>query len=112
MLTNELQIYKDTYTLCKVLMEYGDKVPRGVRYGEYGTATEYAFRALDMIYRCNSDKGRRAEYLGELMYYIEGVKSRIQLFADTRKLPVRQATNIVFLADRVLEQAHGWRKAS
>ena len=43
MLTSELQIYKDTYTLCKVLVAYGDNVPRGVRYGEYATATKYAF---------------------------------------------------------------------
>ena len=34
MLTNELQIYKDTYNLCKVLMAYNDKVPRTVRYGD------------------------------------------------------------------------------
>lgn len=112
MLTSELQIYKDTYTLCKVLLAYSDKVPRGVRYGEYATATKYAFHALDLIYRCNSDISKRVQYLNEYIYYVLGAKNRIQLFADTRKLSVRQATNIVHLSDKVLKQAHGWRNAS
>ena len=51
MLTNELQIYKDTYNLCKVLMAYNDKVPCTIRYGEYATAIKYAFHGLDILYK-------------------------------------------------------------
>ena len=112
MLTNELQIYKDTYNLCKVLMTYNDKVPRTVRYGEYATAIKYAFHGLDILYKCNSDRSHRAAYLNEYIYYLLGVKNRIQLFADTKKLSIRQATNIVLLSDKVLKQATGWRNAS
>lgn len=110
MLSTELQIYKDTYTLCKVLLIYNDKIPRSIRYGEYETSIKYAFHALDLIYKCNSNVQKRFVYLNEFIYYIEGVKNRIQLFADTKKMTIKQATNIVFLSNKVLKQAYGWRK--
>lgn len=38
MLSDELQIYKDTFKLCKILMSYSKNVSRLVRYGEYSVA--------------------------------------------------------------------------
>ena len=53
MLSDELQIYKDTFKLCKILMSYSKNVSRLVRYGEYSVAISKACTALDLIRRIN-----------------------------------------------------------
>lgn len=112
MLSEELQIYKDTRLLCKTLMGYQQHIPKSLRYGEYATAIGLAFRALDMIYRCNSDKGRRVELLEELICLLGGVRDRVGIFADTGQMQTRQATNAVYVCEKALRQARGWRNAS
>lgn len=107
-----MQIYKDTKLLCKTLMGYQGQVPKGLRYGEYEVAIGLAFRALDMIYRCNSDKERRAALIDEMICLLGGVRERVQVFAEAKQMQIRQASNVVYVCEKVLRQAYGWRAAS
>ena len=50
MLSDELQIYKDTFKLCKILMSYSKNVSRLV---SYDVAISKACTALDLIRRIN-----------------------------------------------------------
>lgn len=59
MLSENLQIYRDTYELCRLLFIYQNDVPRSARYGEYGRAVSMSLEALDLIYVANSDVMRR-----------------------------------------------------
>lgn len=112
MLSENLQIYKDTKQLCMMLMKQQGNVPRSLRYGEYAVCISLAFRALDAIYRCNADKERRAELLDGLLCLVGGVRDRVQVFAEVGQLQLKPATNLVYVAEKVLRQAHGWRNAS
>lgn len=112
MLSEELQIYQDTKLLCKTLMSYQQHIPKSLRYGEYATAISLAFRALDMIYRCNSDKVRRARLLDEMICLLGGVRDRVNIFAEAKQMQIRQATNAVYVCEKALKQARAWRNAS
>lgn len=112
MLSEELQIYKDTHLLCELLLRYQEHIPRQLRYGEYGKAISLAFEALDLIYLCNADKERRVALLNTLISKVGGVRDRVQLFALARQMQTRQAANTAVVCERVLKQARGWRKAS
>lgn len=112
MLSEELQIYKDTKQLCQLLMKYQPNVPKSLRYGEYSKAVTLAFEGLDMIYRCNADKAERARLLDVLISKIGGVRDRINIFAETSQMAIRQASNAVFVCEKVLKQARGWRNIS
>lgn len=112
MLSEELQIYQDTKLLCKTLMNYQQHIPKSLRYGEYATAISLAFRALDMIYRCNSEKDRRVELLNEMICLLGGVRDRVNVFADTQQMQIKQATNAIYVCEKALKQARGWRNAS
>lgn len=112
MLSEELQIYKDTKQLCQLLMKYQPSIPKSLRYGEYSKAVTLAFEGLDMIYRCNADVAERARLLDVLISKIGGVRDRINIFAETRQMNIRQASNVVFVSEKVLKQARGWRNAS
>lgn len=112
MLSEELQIYKDTRQLCLLLLRHQQHIGKALRYGEYATAIGLSFRSLDMIYRCNSDKDRRAEYLDEMICLVGGIRDRLQIFSESGQMQLRSATNAVYMCEKVLRQARGWRKSS
>ena len=53
MLSDALQIYKDTVKLCKILMSYSKNVSRLVCYGEHSVAISKAWTSLDLIRMIN-----------------------------------------------------------
>lgn len=112
MLAEDLQIYKDTYNLCKQLTTYQQRVAKAIRYGEYGKAVSLAFDAMDEIYQINRDIAGRAERLDRYLGYIGGVRSRVRLFGELDLLTTREATALMVLVDSVAKQATGWRNAS
>lgn len=63
--TETLFIYKDTYLLCKLLLQYSKNVSRIIRYGAYEIAISKACTALDVIRRINESFEHREENLHE-----------------------------------------------
>lgn len=112
MITESLQIYRDTFDLARQLLTYQANVPKVVRYGEYGKAISLACEAMDMIYVANSDKSERLWALTRYLQMIGGVRSRVRLLEESRFLSVRQATVLMRTIDKVQKQATGWRKSS
>ena len=89
MLTENLQIYKDTKELAKQLLIYQPNVPRIARYGEYGKAVSLACEAMDMIYVANSSVVERLQSLTRYLQMIGGVRSRVSLLTETKALSLR-----------------------
>ena len=112
MLTENLQIYKDTKELAKQLLIYQPKVPRIARYGEYGKALSLACDAMDMIYVANSSAAERLWSLTRYLQMMGGVRSRVSLLTETKALSPRQGTTLMLMTDKVMKQATGWRNAS
>ena len=110
MLSDELQIYKDTFKLCKILMSYSKNVSRLVRYGEYGVAISKACTSLDLIRRINESFEQREVYLHDYILLVSEVKSRITLFAEAEFLSVKTATNLDYQVNKIAKEATGWLK--
>lgn len=111
MLSEDLQIYKDTYQLCRELLKHSKNVSKLIRFGEYQVAMSKAFSAMDMIRIINSDMNHRHENLDRFLMVLGEVRSRITLFADLQLLQVKAATNLIYLIDKVSREGTGWRKA-
>ena len=112
MLSENLQIYRDTYELCKQMYSYSKDVQKYARYGEYGRAVSMSLEALDLIYVANSDQQERIASLTRYLQLIGGIKSRVRLFGELGVLPVKRTVNLMYLIDKVSKQAIGWRNAS
>lgn len=112
MLTENLQIYKDTKELCRVLLTYQPNIAKIIRYGEYGKAISMACDALDLIYIANSDIEKRYKVLVRYLQIMGGVRSRISLFTETKSLTLKQSVNLMLMIDKVLKQATGWRNST
>ena len=73
MLTENLQIYKDTKELARLLLTYQAQVPKVVRYGEFARAVGLACEAMDMLYVANSDVHERLWALTRFLQIVGGI---------------------------------------
>ena len=112
MLSEHLQIYRDTYELAKELMEYSSRVPKPIRFGEYGRAVSMSLDALDAIYVANSDTKERPAALTRILQLLGGVRSRVRLLSELGYVPPRKQTHLMLVLDKISKQALGWRNAS
>lgn len=112
MLAEELQIYRDTYELCKALMKHTRNVSREVKYSDYAELRKDAKSALDMIFLINSDIAERPKYLERYLYFVSNVKSNVRLLHDGSYLDTKFTTHIMRFIDKINKQAIGWRNAT
>lgn len=110
--TENLQIYKDTFTLCKLLLNYSKTISKIVRYGQFEVSISKACTALDLVRRINSSFEDRERNLNEFILCLSEVKSRITLFAEAKFLSVKAATNLNYVVDKVLQEGYGWLKST
>jgi len=92
--TEDLYIFKDTQTLCEKLLEYSRNVSKLIRYGEYSVMISKACQAMDLVRQINSSFEGRDEGITRYILLIAEVKSRINLFARSQFLPLKNATNL------------------
>lgn len=109
-LTKDLAIYKDNYTLCKVLLEYMKNVSKILRYGEYNICLSKAFECLDLLRRINSDFSTRIPFLHQYILLLDDIYNRVSLFVEAKFINIKKGTNIIYLVDSLQKQATGWLK--
>lgn len=109
--SEDLQIYRDTFLLCKLLMGYSKHVTKMIRFGQYEVAISKACQALDLIRRINSSFDDRERNLNEFIMLISDVNSRITLFADAKYIDVKKSTNLNVQIKKVSQEAYGWLRS-
>lgn len=109
-LTKDLAIYKDNYTLCKVLLEYMKNVSKILRYGEYNVCLSKALECLDLLRRINSDFNTRIPFLHQYILLLDDIYNRVSLFVEAKFINIKKGTNIIYLVDSLQKQATGWLK--
>lgn len=109
-LTRDLAIYKDNYTLCKVLLEYMKNVSKILRYGEYNICLSKAFECLDLLRRINSDFNTRIPFLHQYILLLDDIYNRVSLFVEAKFINIKKGTNMIYLVDSLQKQATGWLK--
>lgn len=109
-LTKDLAIYKDNYTLCKVLLEYMKNVSKILRYGEYNVCLSKAFECLDLLRRINSDFNTRISFLHQYILLLDDIYNRVSLFVEAKFINIKKGTNMIYLVDSLQKQATGWLK--
>lgn len=112
MKTEDLPIYRDCQLLCFLLHQYIRQVSKMVRHTTYKDAMDKAFQVHDLIRAANSAREDRVRIIGDILFNLGGVHSRIRLLGETKFLTVRQSINIMSVIDRISKQAAGWRSSA
>ena len=89
--TETLFIYKDTYLLCKLLLQYSKNVSRIIRYGAYETmtssrTTEHLFSVIDEFGECAKPSAE------DLTRYANRINSLLGLIAHRTSYSIRRRT--------------------
>ena len=109
MLTENTRIYRDTYDLAELLLEYSNHVNKLVRYGIFADCINKTCEAVDLIYRANILTEERATALTEYLMLIGGVKTRIRLLSESGYLTTKQHSRLMLIVGKLLKQASAWR---
>ena len=117
MLTENLQIYRDAYTLASAILKNTSNVSKEIRYDSYAELRSLAFSALDIIREANVYKEQRYDILQRLVNTIGNILVRVRLFGEERSNGQRYVTvkfqdKIAHLCEKVEKQAIGWRNSA
>lgn len=110
MLTEELQIFKDTQNLCKMLLQYQADIPKCIKFGEYGNAITYSFNIINDLHSISliKDAYAKSKFIRNILINANCIKSRISVFTDMKYIQIKRATNILLLVDKIQKQCTGW----
>jgi len=114
MLVHELQVYKDTYELVKMIHQMSGRFPKLHRYtlgerlckdaGELFVPIQLANRA--------TTAGERVKYLERFFLYFETVKIRLRLAYDLHCISIKEYALLVELTTKIGKQINGWRRSA
>ena len=111
MLTEDLQIYRDTYKLASMLLAQYQNINKYVRHSVYSDIISASCEACDLVYRANSDMTGRTQHLQRYLEVIGGIRTRVRLLGEQRYVNVKFATNVMYMLDKISKQATGWRNS-
>ena len=114
MLFSELSVFKDTFDLVSLLIDYISAFPRMYRFtiGEKMTNTSLElFEYIQLANRAVRDKAKRIQELEGFFVKFELLKVLLRLCNEKHSLSVKQMTNVAVLTEKIGKQINGWKKS-
>lgn len=113
MLASDTQIYKDTYTLSKVLFRMTRKFTNDVKATLARRIENTVLDMADDVVEANILKQSRAEVLGQdFVLHYERLQLLINLAVDTKQLTFQQQAHIARLMTSIGKQATRWKQSA
>lgn len=113
-LAQNLPIFRTTYELTSVIIDYVGEFPRVHRFtiGDKMVNTSLAlFEYIQLANRCGKDKKARVQYLQQFLLKFEYLKVLIRLCNEKHIISLKQTSRLAILVDSIGKQATGWRNA-
>lgn len=111
MITEQLQLYRDTTKFAEYLMHMNNTMCRQVRYNIWGDVLKSSCELIDCIYVANTYVDRREESLTRYLVLLGGVKTRLRLLHEGRYTSPRQNTHLMQIAEGCSRQATAWKNS-
>lgn len=110
MIAEELLIYKDTFELCKELLNKNKHISKDVRYLEYADIRKDAKNALDLIFLIDNDASSRSSNIEKYFYYLSNIKSGLRLLHETKYIDTKFSTFLMLKLKALFDLANKWKK--
>lgn len=107
--SDELPIFRDSYTLLQGLMHIQKEIPRIFRYSIGEKMINLSLNIIDQIYKANSSYDK-LPYIEKIIACNNMLKMLLRLCHDESYLSLQQYTQVVEQVVRVGRQASGWKK--
>lgn len=112
MLASELPVYRDTFELVALLVDYVAIFPKSHKYtiGQKITNTSLElFEYLQLANRATNDKSVRAKYLEGFLIKFELLKVLLRLCNEKRIITVKQAVRLATYTEKIGRQVTAWK---
>ena len=112
MLASELPVYRDTYELVSVLVDYVMIFPKCHKYTIGQKITYVAlelFEFLQLANRCYNNKESRVRHLEDFLVKFELLKVLLRLCNEKRIITVKQSAKLALLTESIGKQVTGWK---
>lgn len=112
MLASELPVYRDTFELVSLLVDYVAIFPKSHRYtiGEKITNVSLElFEYLQLANRAANDKAARAKYLEGFLIKFELLKVLLRLCNEKRIITVKQTARLATYTEKIGRQVTAWK---
>lgn len=112
MLTSELPIYRDTFELVSLLMDYVAQFPKSHKHtiGQKMTNVSLElFEYLQLANRSADDRATRRRMLEGFLVKFELLNVLVRLCGEKRIVSVKQLARIISLTDKIGKQATAWK---
>lgn len=112
MLTETLPIYRDTFDLAKIVLDYVEKFPKVYKFtiGEQLIDNSLdLFEYLQLANKAVDDKIKRKRYLDNFLIKYETVKVLVRLCNEKKILSIKQFSSLAEKLNNIGKQATAWK---
>ena len=112
MLTNELPIYRDTFELTSLLIDYVGQFPKMHKHTigqKMVNVSLELFEYLQLANRSADNRQQRIRMLEGFLVKFELLKVLIRLTGEKRIVSTKQLARLISFTDRIGRQATGWK---
>jgi hypothetical protein len=112
MLTEELKVYRDTYSLMNVLLDLREHFPKTYKYSFGDRLFMTALDCCELIQCANSSIAERYSYLDQFNTRFGTLRLLIRLCRDRKLINLNQYAEITLRVGEIGKEIKGWQRAS
>ena len=112
MLVSELPVYRDTYELVSILMDYVMIFPKSHKHTIGQKITNVSlelFEFLQLANRCYTDREASVKHLEDFLVKFELLKVLLRLCNEKRIITIKQSAKLALLTESIGKQVTGWK---
>lgn len=112
MIASELPVYRDTFNLVSLLMDYVAIFPKSHKHTIGQKITNVSlelFEYLQLANRSASDQNARVKCLDGFLIKFELLKVLLRLCTEKRIISIKQTANLATLTEKIGRQVTGWK---
>lgn len=112
MLAKELPIYRDTFELVSLLIDYVGQFPKSHKHtiGQKMTNVSLElFEYLQLANRSSDDKAKRSRMLEGFLVKFELLNVLVRLCGEKRIISTKQLARVITYTDKIGKQATAWK---
>lgn len=112
MLASELPVYRDTYELVSILMDYVMIFSKSHKHTIGQKITNVSlelFEFLQLANRCYTNKEARVRYLEDFLVKFELLKVLLRLCNEKKIITIKQSAKLALLTESIGKQVTGWK---
>ena len=110
-IASELKVYRDTYKLVSLVMDFTGNFPRKYKYTLGQQIDGTALELFEYIQLANMFRHNRVTHLSGFIVKFEKLKTLIRLGGEKKCLSIGQQANIAQLTESIGRQIVAWKNA-